>query len=565
MIKMTLDVLAKRLNKTISAMARDTGLNRNTITALFHGNVDGIKFETINRICETYKVSPAEILGYSCLDTGVATEHLVKSTLIDDIYKQEAEAIPFTCWPWMLTAVNKKNRFFDKTYERLFCFYKNGYGEVYWDKKALNELAGHAYGRYSDLEKMHDLYDEYEKYADRLENIYRTTTKDDIKVLDDDEIVEFAENIWGVFENFWFPSIFIDSFDPGFDRKKINEIVEKYSFTVDDESILTSPLDLVFDNERLLALFEIAKRAKKSNITTKVQLKKYLLDSQTLNNYIVDFDYHKSNYLQVNHISRDEVLKDIAKYVKYEDQYEEEYVKLKNYSKNQKAKIRKILAKHSLKENPLEFFQHLTYWREHRKKVNLMGIHVLDLILIEIEERTGIARKYLNYLSMDDIKLVFKGSVTQEVLENRFDGGMLISIDGNGYNILTGGEAVSLRDDLDDKIGVNGTDNIIYGKVASQGYAKGIARIILGVKDFEKLRPGEILITGMTRPEFVPLMEKAAAIVTNEGGVTCHAAIVSRELNKPCIIGTQRATQVIKDGDLIEVRAHHGTVKILNR
>lgn len=69
--------------------------------------------------------------------------------------------------------------------------------------------------------------------------------------------------------------------------------------------------------------------------------------------------------------------------------------------------------------------------------------------------------------------------------------------------------------------------------------------------------------TSMTRPEFVPLMKKAAAIITDEGGITCHAAIVSRELNIPCIIGTRIATKVLKDGDYIEVDADNGIVKIL--
>jgi pyruvate,water dikinase len=67
----------------------------------------------------------------------------------------------------------------------------------------------------------------------------------------------------------------------------------------------------------------------------------------------------------------------------------------------------------------------------------------------------------------------------------------------------------------------------------------------------------------MTRPEFVPLMKKAIAIVTDEGGITCHAAIVSRELKKPCIIGTKVATQVLKDGDMVEVDANSGIVRIL--
>jgi pyruvate,water dikinase len=67
----------------------------------------------------------------------------------------------------------------------------------------------------------------------------------------------------------------------------------------------------------------------------------------------------------------------------------------------------------------------------------------------------------------------------------------------------------------------------------------------------------------MTRPEYVPLMKKAAGIITDEGGITCHAAIVSRELKIPCVIGTKIATKVLKDGDMVEVDADKGIVKIL--
>ncbi|MEY2664432.1 MAG: hypothetical protein RIT04_240, partial [Candidatus Parcubacteria bacterium] len=79
----------------------------------------------------------------------------------------------------------------------------------------------------------------------------------------------------------------------------------------------------------------------------------------------------------------------------------------------------------------------------------------------------------------------------------------------------------------------------------------------------DSFEDGSVLVTSMTRPEFVPLMKKAIAIVTDEGGITCHAAIVSRELKKPCIIGTKVATQVLKDGDMVEVDANSGIVRIL--
>ena len=75
----------------------------------------------------------------------------------------------------------------------------------------------------------------------------------------------------------------------------------------------------------------------------------------------------------------------------------------------------------------------------------------------------------------------------------------------------------------------------------------------------------EVLITGMTRPDFVPLMRKAAAIITDEGGLTCHAAIIARELGIPCVVGTRIATAVLKDGNLVEVDGTKGLIKIISK
>ena len=103
----------------------------------------------------------------------------------------------------------------------------------------------------------------------------------------------------------------------------------------------------------------------------------------------------------------------------------------------------------------------------------------------------------------------------------------------------------------------------IRGFPANSGKVTGIAKIVLSSKDFSKLLPGEILVAIMTSVDFVSIMEKALAFVTDEGGITCHASIVARELKKPCIIGTKNATKILKDGDLVEVDANKGIVKIL--
>ncbi|MBU1976042.1 MAG: hypothetical protein KKG59_06585 [Nanoarchaeota archaeon] len=109
-----------------------------------------------------------------------------------------------------------------------------------------------------------------------------------------------------------------------------------------------------------------------------------------------------------------------------------------------------------------------------------------------------------------------------------------------------------------------GTDEL-KGQVAYNGLIRGKARIVLDpyVKNitFEK---GEILVTINSNPFLMPVIKKCAAIVTDEGGITCHAAIISRELKKPCVIGTKIATQVLQDGDLIEVDANKGIVRKIN-
>ena len=83
----------------------------------------------------------------------------------------------------------------------------------------------------------------------------------------------------------------------------------------------------------------------------------------------------------------------------------------------------------------------------------------------------------------------------------------------------------------------------------------------MNVKAFDE---GDILVTGMTRPEFMNVIKKASAIITDVGGILCHAAITAREMKIPCIVGTAVATKVLKDGDIVEVDANSGIVKIIN-
>ncbi|MFA6307583.1 MAG: PEP-utilizing enzyme [Patescibacteria group bacterium] len=101
----------------------------------------------------------------------------------------------------------------------------------------------------------------------------------------------------------------------------------------------------------------------------------------------------------------------------------------------------------------------------------------------------------------------------------------------------------------------------LSGQTAYKGKATGLVRILKRKNQVAEFQKGEILVSPMTTPDFVSAMKLAAAFVTDEGGIACHAAILARELKVPCVIGTRFATQIFKDGDRVEVDASKGIVK----
>ncbi len=104
------------------------------------------------------------------------------------------------------------------------------------------------------------------------------------------------------------------------------------------------------------------------------------------------------------------------------------------------------------------------------------------------------------------------------------------------------------------------SDLLFEGMPASPGYGSGKVRIIHEAKEINKVKQGEILVTEMTNPDFVPAMRRAAAIVTDKGGATSHAAIVSRELGIPAVVGTSVATTMLKNGEIITVNGYKGKI-----
>lgn len=107
----------------------------------------------------------------------------------------------------------------------------------------------------------------------------------------------------------------------------------------------------------------------------------------------------------------------------------------------------------------------------------------------------------------------------------------------------------------------NNVEEKVKGSIAWTGKVTGTVKIVFNPSEANKVETGDVMVTNMTIPAYLQAMKKASAFITDEGGITCHAAIIAREMKKPCIIGTKFATKVFKDGDMVEVDAENGIVK----
>lgn len=136
----------------------------------------------------------------------------------------------------------------------------------------------------------------------------------------------------------------------------------------------------------------------------------------------------------------------------------------------------------------------------------------------------------------------------------------------NNWNMITGEKAEKIMLEFEDYF-FNKKVSEIKGTIANKGVYKGKVKIIRTLfsdkimEEIKKVEKGDILLAETTGPEMMVACKKAGAIVTDEGGLTSHAAIVSRELKIPCIVGTKIATKVFKDGDIVEVDADKGIIR----
>lgn len=440
--------------------------------------------------------------------------------------------------------------------------YKNGF---FYEESPADEKLEIYYYIYNKIKKNKNYLKKYRKdslQSVRKFNSFTEKIEKDISLLSNKKLWKLYEGFIKEYINYLCYGAMLESVDVFAEELPI--LIKKENPNLSDKQVMdiamtmAAPTILGFLEKEEKLLFEgvLAKSPELKKILNKL-VKKY---------YWIENNYKRAKFLDEKYfLKRINELK--RKYPKKEITHEFNNFKTK-ISRLKMAKkqfLRKYKFSRALKRHFM-ILEYIAEWIDERKSYMTKTNAYHEIFCQEIARRFKINQELVKYYTYEEFKglLLHNKRAPVGLIKRRRSLSVHVIVVGKGRRakgeFFYDKEAKSIYNAFF-KIDKN---REIKGQVACAPVSKmrGRAQIILD-PDKQKFKSGNILVTTMTRPDFVPLLRHTKAIITDEGGLTCHAAIVSRELGVPCIIGTKIATKVLKDGDLVEVDANKGVVRKL--
>lgn len=345
---------------------------------------------------------------------------------------------------------------------------------------------------------------------------------------------------------FFFNDIKLEELKDALEKKCQNKFGKLWSYLIQSEK-------LTLAGEEKLSLLKLAKRFKESGIDGKA-LRSHAEKFAYLNKYIFWGD--GLSVADVRKNIKELIKKDIADIGREIKSFRRVRIKLKDYNlSNEEKELIKGFKKMSYAVNFAD--ESCNYFAHHLRPLfselaARLEISYEQLVSMTFEETRDSVRKN-------------KPAVSKQELSDRLQDHALVYVKNKVY-IFTDRKLASYRK-IESKKELKFSpekNKMISGTVAfAGGKLEGKIRVIKDISEIASFRKGEILVTQMTNPTYLPAMQKSSALITDEGGLLCHAAVVARELRIPCIIGTKIATKVLHDGDLVEVDAAKGIIRKL--
>ncbi len=378
------------------------------------------------------------------------------------------------------------------------------------------------------------------------------------------ELLDTIDRFTAVYERVWHESIFHDAFDVWGEAMVREQLGHREAEVLAAFDLVGRRLGpTVYQTERL-ELLTLAESIRKPTIVAALepgQLADHPELEQLLGAHANRYHWLQNDYVQTKQLGPADVLPRLQALLRNPDRRaEEEALRDSFVAPNLADQAEAALAQLPAEARWLvPLLATVAHWRDARKAINQLAnglvmtfgaalAHHLNMPLVDVHS--------CYYWELGD--LVRRDQSLLARIPQR-QAGFTYSTIGGSVTEYYGAEHEQLLATLESLIG-NGE---LRGRVAFQGKVRGTARLILSQDDFGRFRAGDILVAPNTRPEYLPIMRLAAAVVTEEGGLTSHAAIVARELSVPTIVGVQGVISQLKDGDQIEVDAMNGIVRKL--
>ncbi|MDP3964959.1 MAG: PEP-utilizing enzyme [bacterium] len=287
---------------------------------------------------------------------------------------------------------------------------------------------------------------------------------------------------------------------------------------------------------------------------------------KALDRYAREFHWIHNNYFAVYRLEHKYALKEIRRMLRSKNDIAAELGKETRMHKRNKVDKRRLFVRLRLPRelcNLIHLSEKITRWQDDRKSAVYQVNAIMFPMMKEVARRTG--------FDWEDVAMTTKEELLDALRERKLEAKSLQSRRLRATTIHAQGAVVILTRDSAKKLQISDFQSELKGVKefkgipASPGKARGLVRITRSTADIRSLKTGEILVANNTTPDYVPAMRKAAAIVTEQGGITGHASIVSRELGKPCVVGVEGITRALRDGQRIEVLADSGTIRILKQ
>ncbi|MFH0951614.1 MAG: PEP-utilizing enzyme [Patescibacteria group bacterium] len=455
-------------------------------------------------------------------------------------------------------------------------FGPDNYFEVYFPRLTMRRVADYYLSRQMRNRRfVKVLKTRWDRKTKILRQLIDELLKADLKYHSSKQLLSQYKRLSKAYLTVWRESIFIDAYDVEA-RRVLDDALAKANKKLSEPVIdqLTRPIKMSWLNYELRDRVKLAEKISGHRELVK-QLKKCktfaaLKNARSKLVELINKHHQRYHWLQndlagSHPISRQYFLDEIGELLDRK-KFVEAKKSLAKYSKNKKI-ARALIRKYQLPgevSRTINYLVALAHWRDDRKAHLQMANGLLSRFSREFSRRTRKPLAKVERYFWWEVKNIFtEDEELDQLLLDRSRGYFFIKKPYQKAPGLVGRPAKQLNKFLISLITGSAKANSMTGLMAYAGKAAGRSNVILSRKDFNKMKPGDILVASNTRPEYVPVMKKASAIITEEGGMTSHPAIVSRELKIPCIVGVQGAVNRLRTGTRLKIDAAKGEITIV--